>query len=172
MNDVAACLIYCSGVDRATTGLLGEARRLADSLGSRLRTIIVGPAGPGVLDEAARVSESVILADVPELKEYGVESSLNALTSICKPLDLRAILLGNDCYGQELAARLAYRLGGSSIGDGTAIEIDAETVKVTRSVYGGKAVSVVALEKKPAVVWLRARSFAPATLPATSGRRC
>jgi electron transfer flavoprotein alpha subunit len=166
MNDVAACLMYCSGVDRATIGLLGEARRLSDSLGSGLRTIIVGPAGPGVLDEAARISESVILADVPELKTYGVETTLTALTSICKHLNLRAVLMGNDCYGQELAARLAYRLGGSSIGDVTAIGIEGESLKATRSVYGGKAVAVVGLEKFPAVVWLRARSFAPALMPA------
>ena len=171
MNDVAACLLYSSDVDRATAGLLGEARRLADSLASRLITIIVGPAGAGVLDEAARVSESVIVADVPELNRYGVETSLNALTSICRHLKLKAVLLSNDCYGQELAGRLAHRLGGSSIGDVTAIEIHGESLKATRSVYGGKAVAVVALEKFPAVIWLRARSFTPALIPVSPDAR-
>ena len=169
MNDVAACLIYCSGVDRATTGLLGEARRLADSLTSGMHAIIIGPASPGVLDEAARVSDSVILADIPELREYSVESALSALTSICKQLGPLLVLLGNDCYSQELAARLAHRLGGSAVGDGIAITVDGGedgSVKVTRSVYGGKAVAVVALKKLPGVVWLRARSFAPAHVSA------
>jgi len=42
-------------------------------------------------------------------------------------------------------------------------------VRVSRQVYGGKAQAVLELKRSPAVVWLRARSFAPAPARAEGG---
>jgi electron transfer flavoprotein alpha subunit len=58
------------------------------------------------------------------------------------------------------------------------VHIVAGKVRVTRQVYGGKAQATIELRRAPAVVWLRARSFAPAavqnpstlTVPADAGR--
>src|SRR5919199_1155639 len=84
----------------------------------------------------------------------------------------RAVLLANDTYSQEITPRLAHRLGGSAVGDG--VEVRAEggapgVVRVVRQVYGGKAQAVIELRRAPAVVWLRARSFAPAPARAEAG---
>jgi electron transfer flavoprotein alpha subunit len=71
-------------------------------------------------------------------------------------------LLANDTYSQELAPRLAHRLGGSAVGDVTELAFHDDALLVTRSVYGGKAAARIELRRYPAVVWLRARAFAPA----------
>jgi electron transfer flavoprotein alpha subunit len=57
---------------------------------------------------------------------------------------------------------LAHRLGGSAAGDGIRLDALEGEVRVTRTVYGGKAQAVIALKRSPAVVWLRARALAPA----------
>jgi electron transfer flavoprotein alpha subunit len=43
-----------------------------------------------------------------------------------------------------------------------AIGVEGGKLRVTRGVYGGKATAVIALERSPGVVWVRARAMAPA----------
>ncbi len=169
MNDVVICLFASTGFDKAAQGLAGAGRRLADELGGQLRAVVVGAQADALAAEVARVADTVTIADQAELAEYQPETCLSALTSLCGELSPRAVLLGNDTYSQELAPRLAYRLGGSAVGDGVEVRVEGDALRVSRQVYGGKAQAVVELKRAPAVVWLRARSFAPATPRAAEG---
>ncbi|MGD9722973.1 MAG: electron transfer flavoprotein subunit alpha/FixB family protein [Pirellulales bacterium] len=162
MSDVVCGLLARSGLDRAAQGVLGTGRRLADRLGGKLRVVIVGPADDGLTNGAAAVADAVTVIDHPLLAEYHPEHYLSALAQACRPLAPRVVLLANDTYSQELAARLAHRLGGSTGGDAVDVSPDGDTLRVTRGVYGGKAVAVISLKRTPAVVWLRARAMAPA----------
>jgi electron transfer flavoprotein alpha subunit len=72
------------------------------------------------------------------------------------------VLLGNDTYSQELTPRLAHRLGGSAVGDAVEVRAVDDVLFASRQVYGGKAQALIELQRRPALVWLRARSFAPA----------
>ncbi len=137
MNDVVICLFGDAGFDRAAQGLAGAGSRLAARLGGRLRMVVVD-------------------------QEYQPEACLAALTRLCGELAPRAVLLSNDTYCQEIAPRLAHRLGGSAAGDGVELHVEGGAVRVGRQVYGGKAHAIVELKRSPAVVWLRARAFAPA----------
>jgi electron transfer flavoprotein alpha subunit len=160
--DVVCTLIGRAGFDRAAQGVLGTGRRLADSAGGRLRAVILGPADDALVAGAAAVAESVIAAESPHLAEYNPEAYLDALAETCKKLSPAAVILGNDTYSQELAPRLAHRLGGSAAGDAVDVTSADGKLRVTRGVYGGKATAVIALERSPGVVWVRARAMAPA----------
>ncbi|HEY0320298.1 MAG TPA: electron transfer flavoprotein subunit alpha/FixB family protein [Pyrinomonadaceae bacterium] len=162
MNDVVICLFASTGFDKAAQGLAGAGRRLAEELGGQLRAIILGSEAGALASEVARVADTVTIADQAELAEYQPETYLSALARLCKELSPRAVLLANDTYSQELATRLAYRLGGSAVGDGVLVRAEGESLRVSRQVYGGKAQALIELKRSPAVVWLRARSFAPA----------
>ena len=166
MNDVVICLFAQAGFDKAAQGLAGAGRRLADSLGSRLHAVLLGSAALTVADEFARVVDTVVIVDQAE---YEPETCLSALTRLCVELLPRAVLLANDTYSQEITPRLAHRLGGSAVGDGVEVHIDGEALCVSRQVYGGKAQAVIELKRKPAVVWLRARSFSSANPRAAAG---
>ncbi|MEP6708211.1 MAG: electron transfer flavoprotein subunit alpha/FixB family protein [Pyrinomonadaceae bacterium] len=166
MNDVVICLFAPAGFDKAAQGLAGAGRRLADSLGSQLRAVLLGSAAHAMASELARVVDTVVIADPGE---YEPETCLSALKHVCGELSPRAVLLANDTYSQEIASRLAHRLGGSAVGDGVEVHVDGEALRVSRQVYGGKAQAVIELKRKPAVVWLRARSFAPANPRAEAG---
>jgi electron transfer flavoprotein alpha subunit len=169
MNDVIICLFASAGFDKAAQGLCGAGRRLADELGGRLQAIIIGAGADAFATEVARVADAVTLADQAELAEYQPETCLSALAHLCRELAPRAVLLGNDTYSQEIAPRLAYRLNGSAAGDGVEVRVEADALRVSRQVYGGKAQAVLALKRTPAVVWLRARSFVPAEPRAAAG---
>lgn len=100
------------------------------------------------------------------IDDYQPEECLAALAEACMGSDV--VLLGNDTYSQELAPRLAHRLGGSCAGDGVAVQLVGGALRVTRQVYGGKAQAVIALKRAPYVAWLRARSFAPGEIDWTA----
>ena len=168
MNDVAVCLFSTGGYDRAAQGVVGAGRCLADALGGRLHAIIIGEHNFDLNIKTASVADAVVSADQPELAEYQPEVCLNALTQICREIAPRAVLFSNDTYSQELAPRLAYRLGGSAAGDCLGLLVEDGAVRVKRSVYGGKAVATVELKRSPAVAWLRARAFEPAAVAETA----
>lgn len=161
MNDIVVCLFSVFGFEKAAKGLVGEGRRLADRCGGALRVILVGDGA--IASEIAPLADSVIVADQAELSEYQPESYLAALTELCKNQKPKAVLLGSDTYSLEAAARLAHRLGGSAVCDGSAVRLDGEKILVTRQVYGGKAQAEIELKRSPAVVSLRSRSLAPAS---------
>jgi electron transfer flavoprotein alpha subunit len=166
MNDVVICLFAQVGFDKAAQGLAGAGRRLADDLGSKVHAVVLGSGAHTLAAEFASVVDKVIIADQVE---YEPETCLSALTRLCGELSPRAVLLANDTYSQEIAPRLAYRLGGSAVGDGVEVHVDGEALRVSRQVYGGKAQAVIELKRIPAVVWLRARSFSPPKPCAESG---
>ena len=170
MNDVLIILFAAAGFDKAAQGLAGAGRRLAEELGGRLHAVVVGEGAEPVAREAARVADAVTVADQAELAEYQPETCLKALADLCGELGARAVLLANDTYSQEIAPRLAHRLGGSAAGDCVEVRaVEGGAVRVSRQVYGGKAQAVLELKRAPAVVWLRARSFAPAAARAQEG---
>jgi electron transfer flavoprotein alpha subunit len=164
MNDIVICLFAQGGFDKAAQGLASAGRRLADGLGSQLHAVLLGSAAPAVAVECARFVDTVVIAD-----QTDYEPETAGANALCGELSPCAVLLGNDTYSQEIAPRLAHRLGGSAVGDGVAVDLDGQTFRVSRQVYGGKAQAVIELKRKPAVVWLRARSFSAAVPRAAAG---
>src|SRR5262245_55990623 len=160
MSDVVICLFEAAGYDRAAQGLTGAGRRLADALGVRLRAITVGAHSELNLRIAA-AADTVISVDQSELIEYQPELCLDALTQLTRDYVPRAVLLSNDVYSQELAPRLAHRLGGSAAGDAVELSAHDGAIRLKRSVYGGKAMATIDIRRSPAVVSLRARAFEP-----------
>lgn len=169
MNEVLIILFAANGFDKGAQGLAGAGRRLAEELGGSLSAFVLGEGAGALAREVARVADAVLTADQAELSEYQPETYLAALAQVCGELKPRAVLLGNDTYSQEVAPRLAYRLGGSAAGDGVEVRAAGGSIRVGRQVYGGKAHAVLELKRSPAVVWLRARSFAPAAPRAAAG---
>jgi len=161
-NNVVICLFASSGYDRAVQGVAGAGRNLATQLGGTLHAVVAGASDETMVSSVAAVADTVTVLDQPELADYQPELFLAALQQACEKLDPAAVLLGSDTASLELTARLAARLGGSPISDGTSLSVADGAIRVTRSAYGGKAEAVFELKKSPAVVWLRARGFEPA----------
>ena len=167
MKDIVICLFAAAGFDKAAQGLAGAAQRLAAESGGNVLAVVFGSGAALLASELAPFVQTVLVADHAELADYQPENCLNALTHACRKLAPRAILFSNDAYSQEITPRLAHRLGGSAVGDGIALSLKDNVLRVTRQVYGGKAQAVIEMKRSPTVAWLRARSFAPATVGAS-----
>src|SRR4051812_45022484 len=159
MNEVIVCIFGTGDFDRGTQGILGAGRRLSNELGLPLHALVVGNSST---EEIAKIANTVTIADQPELAEYQTETVLSALTQFCTERKPSAVLLSNDTYSQELTPRLAHRLNGSAAGDVVDMQVNESNIRVTRSVYGGKAAAVIEMKRSPAVLWIRARAFEPA----------
>jgi electron transfer flavoprotein alpha subunit len=160
--DVVTCLWGRGGIDRAALGVLGAGRRLADGLEGKLRAVVLGAADESLARAAQAAADTVTLVEDELLGQYNPEDFVAALTAVCEKMAPQAVLLGNDSYSQELAPRLAHRLGGSAAGDAVNVAVSDGKLQVTRGVYGGKATAVIALARSPGVIWVRARAMAPA----------
>ncbi len=159
MSNVVICLFAAAGFDRAAQGVTGAGQRLAEALGGQLHAVVIG--APDATMQAALAPLTQTLTSLT-LGEYQPEPCLTALAQVCRERAPHAVLFGNDTYSQELAPRLAYRLGGSAVADGVELLHHDGKLRVKRAVYGGKAVATIELKRAPAVVWLRARAFEPA----------
>jgi electron transfer flavoprotein alpha subunit len=162
VSDVITFVWGHAGVDRATQGLLGAGRRLADSLKGELRVAVLGSTDDPAVSAIQKVADTVLVVEDELLGEYHPENYLAALVAVCKRGSPSTVLLGNDTFSQELAPRLAHRLGGSAAGDAVDVAVVDGRLHVTRGVYGGKATAVIALARSPGVVWVRARAMTPA----------
>ena len=171
MANVAVCVLGSFGYDRAAQGAFGAGRALADSVGGEVHALVVGPAEDDSVAALAAVADRVLLGANEELRDYQPEQALQAAEQLhaAGGGDYVAVLLSNDTYSQEIAPRLAHRLGGSSMADVAAIRFDGDDLLAQRTAYGGKAISIYRLKKSPAVVWLRARGFEPAPEQSSSG---
>jgi electron transfer flavoprotein alpha subunit len=135
---------------------------LAESLRGKLRVAVLGKTDDAAICAIQRAADTLLVIEDESLGEYHPENYLATLVAVCGRLSPRAVLLGNDSASQELAPRLAHRLGGSAAGDATDVAVVDGQLHVTRGVYGGKATAVIALANSPEVVWVRARAMAPA----------
>ncbi len=171
MANVAVCVLGSFGYDRAAQGAAGAGRALAESLGGELHVLVIGPADDGAVESLSAVADRVLLGGNEELRDVQPEQALQAAEQLhaAGGGDYVAILLSNDTYSQEIAPRLAHRLGGSSMADAAAIRMDGDHLLAQRTAYGGKAISIYRLKKQPSVVWLRARGFEPAPEQASAG---
>ena len=118
MSDVIAFVWGNAGIDRAAQGLLGAGRRLAESFQGKLRVAVLGKTDESAVGAIQKVADTVLVVEDELLGEYHPENYLAALVAVCGRLSPRTVLLGNDTYSQEVAPRLAHRLGGSTAGEG------------------------------------------------------
>jgi len=135
--------------------LLGEARRLADSLGAYVHYV-----GSANSDEAIAFG-----ADrVHPLTATSGDEALAALRTLFETHKPEFIFLPISTLTYELAGRLAHHLKGGLIQNCIAIQLDSTTREITGSfpVYEGAYYLDVAVTAKPAIVSLQPQAF---TLP-------
>ena len=161
--------VVLTELNTATAGLLGAGQRLAKDTGGEHVVLTWGGSNSEFAAKLSENADRVITLESEDLAKCQPESWLNCISAVSSQENPVAIILGNDILSQEITPRLAHRLGGASIGDAQAVSADGDTIVVTRSVYGGKAVAEIELTANPAVVWVRAQSMEPAEEQATPG---
>ena len=151
------------GVVRPVAGeALGEAVRLAATLGGPVVGVCAGAADPGLTSLGEAGASEILLATHQSFRHYEPAGYVRAVTAAVKKVDPSVVLFAASSMGRDLAPRVAARLGVGLAADCTALAVEGGRLVATRPVYAGKAVQRVAFAGTPALVSLRPKVFAAA----------
>jgi len=146
-----------------TLEAIGAARSLADSLGAYVYGILLGE---GVTDLAQTLyqagADGVRVADHSSLAQFALEPYLKVLSGLFETEQPEVVIFGATQQGQEMAPRLAQRMGGGLIEHVTAVTLDeaTRTVQATFPIYGGKYFEIAACpEARPQFLTVEPGAF-------------
>ncbi len=158
--------------------LLGEGRKLADTLKVDLAAVVLGPPDPAIrasCDQAIQYGADLCyLACDPVLKDYRNAPYTAVLTELVNRYLPEILLLGATTLGRDLAGSVATTLKTGLTADCTGLAIDAENrgLAATRPTFGGSLLcTIVTLNYRPQMATIRPRVMAmPTASPDRTGR--
>jgi len=148
---------------------LGEAKRLAATLGGPVVAVYCGASDPGLEALGEAGAEQVLFAKHEAFARYDGAGWAVAIAAAAKSVKPQLVLLGASSLGKDLAPRVAALLGAGLAGDCTALEAAGGRLVARRPVMAGKAFEKVSFPKPPAIVTLRPKVFAAA--PPEAGKK-
>ncbi len=130
-----------------TLEAIGAARSLADSLGAYVYGVLLGDSVAELAQPLYQAgADGVRVAGHPALAPFALEPYVNVLADLFAAERPEVVMFGATPAGQELAARLAQRMGGGLIEHVTAVTLDQSTRAVQGAfpIYGGEYFEIAA----------------------------
>lgn len=151
----------------ATLEAMGQGRDIADQFGVYLYGVLLGSDLDEELGQALirHGADKVFLLDDPALAQYQVETYTQALADLVNKRRPEILLMPASPLGNDLAPRLAQRLGTGLISHCVQLSLDMAERQVlgTFPVLGGRYFHTVACpEARPQMVTLQPGAFRPA----------
>jgi electron transfer flavoprotein alpha subunit len=144
---------------RGTHELLGEGRRLADTLGVELSAVLLGDeVQPLANDLIAHGADRVYLAQDPVLAHYRTGPYTDVLVGMVNQHKPEIVLISATPQGRDLAPRVAARLSAGLTADCTGLAIDEKDrlLVQTRPAFGGNLMAtIVCREARPQMATVR-----------------
>jgi electron transfer flavoprotein alpha subunit len=147
-------LVFCEQRDgvlqKVSLELLGEGRKLADTVGQRLVALLPGYGIEGLCQTLINHgADEVIFADSENLKEYMTLPYTRVVANVLKESDFEIVLMGATAIGRDLAPRVAARIKTGLTADCTSLDIDPETgdLLMTRPAFGGNILATIICPK-------------------------
>ena len=144
---------------------LGEAVRLAGSLGGPVVGVCAAAADPGLAALGEAGASEILLASHEAFGRYEPAGVVRAVVAAVEKVKPAVVLFPASSIGRDLAPRVAARLGLGLAADCTALAVEGGRLVASRPVYAGKALQRVAFTGSPALVSLRPKIFASASAP-------
>jgi len=146
-----------------TRQVMNKARELGDLLGARVQAVLFGAAAESLAkDLISYGADTVMTATHPLLSEVQLEAFAKALGQLVETYKPEIFLFAGTRLAEDLAPRVAARVGTGYIADAIDLELDdaERLLRVTRATFGGKVQTVsVISERKPQVVTVRPGVF-------------
>ena len=136
-----------------------EALGLAKSFGSAI-ALVFGAGAEAVAQTALEYgADEVLVADDAALTDYRAETYASTLTALASSQSPNLILFPTTTRTREFAAMSALDLNSNVITDATGIEVNGDSVVVTRPIYEGKLFEKVTCSGTPQFITIRGRAF-------------
>lgn len=133
-------------VSQVAFELLGEGRKLADTLSVPLSAVLIGNNLP---DEAKKLiaygADNVYYVDHQSVEYYNDESYTGIFVQLIEQFKPEIVLIGATTYGRSLAPRVASRINTGLTADCTGLEIDpcSRLLLQTRPAFGGNLMATI-----------------------------
>lgn len=144
------------------------ARAVADAFGGEVHAMVVGAPGFGatVAPELARHGADVVLVvEHEQLAHYNPEAIAATVADRIKAGGYRAAVFNASAQGQDLAPRVAAKLGVGMAADVTSVAVEGDAIVVRHPVNTGKVLSTVRVTGTPALLSVRQGAIAAAENP-------
>jgi len=143
--------------------LLGQGRKLADSLGCSVCGMLFGNEVEAFAKEAfAYGAEKVYLTESPLLEDYRTEPYAAAALSLIRKHRPEVVIYGATTQGRDFAGCVATTLETGLTADCTGLEIDDEKklLRQTRPAFGGNIMATILCEAhRPQMATVRPKVF-------------
>lgn len=157
-------------VSAVSSEAINAARAVADGLGETVTGLVLGQDVASVAESAFDLGVDAVLGcDDASLANFRVEAYGPLLVQLAQEREPSVIMAGATTRGRDLTAWVAAGLDAGLVADGTDVEVDGSTVKVTRPVYAGKLLSTVYVTEGTQIISLRNRAFAQAESTGNTG---
>ncbi|MEX3694145.1 electron transfer flavoprotein subunit alpha/FixB family protein [Paraburkholderia sp. BR14263] len=144
--------------------LVGEARKLADKLGSDVAVAVLGGTEEPLEQFAAEAftlgADKAYVIHDPVLRGYRNEPFTKGLSDLASKYCPEILLLGATSMGRDLAGSVATRLLTGLTADCTELNIDpaSRVLAATRPTFGGSLLcTIMTLESRPQMATVRPR---------------
>jgi electron transfer flavoprotein alpha subunit len=160
MAEVLVLVDHVDGTVRKTTlELLTIARRIGEP-----SAVFLGAGYDAAKNMLAEYgAQKVYVADAPELDQYLVAPTAEALAQVAAAATPAAVLIASGPDGKEIAARLAVKLGSGIITDATDVAADLTT---TQSVFAGGYTVTARITHGVPVITVKPNAVTPEPAPA------
>ncbi len=138
---------------------LGEATRLAASLGGPVVAVCASKSDPGAASLGESGADQVLLALNDAFERYDASGYAKAVAAAVEKVKPAAVLFAASAMGKDLAPRVAARLGVGLASDCSALAIEGGKLVASRPVFAGKAMQKVSFPMTPALASLRPKLF-------------
>ena len=150
-------------LQKVSLELLGEGRKIADKLGSKLTALLIGNKVQNLVEDLSRHgADEVLVVDAPELEHYTTDGSTKAICELANAKKPNIIFIGATFIGRDLGPRVAARLETGLTADCTSLDVDVESGDLlqTRPAFGGNLMAtIVCPDHRPQMATVRPGVF-------------
>jgi electron transfer flavoprotein alpha subunit len=145
-----------------TYEMLTKAHEIAEKTNTEPTAIILGKDIKEKAKTLAEYAKKVMVVEDAKLENFNSEAYQKVLSALIKEHKPLLTLIGHTSYGIELAPRLAAALNTPLATDCIDLTFEADTLTVTRQMYGGKVNVKATLRKAETyMITIRQATFAP-----------
>ena len=152
---------HVNGKIGKSAGEMVTAARLLGREGP-IALLVLGNGVVGVANEAALISEQVLVGDNPALAEYDSEVYAAAVAQIAAEGGAHTVLMGGSRGGRESSARVAVRLDGALLEDVVTLKHDSGVTSAERYAYLARVTERVDTQAAIVVATVKPGAFSAA----------
>lgn len=150
-------------LQKVSLELLGEGRKIADKLGSKLTALLIGSKVQNLVEDLSRHgADEILVVDAPELEHYTTDGYTKAICELANAKKPNIIFIGATFIGRDLGPRVAARLETGLTADCTSLDVDVESgdLLATRPAFGGNLMAtIVCPDHRPQMATVRPGVF-------------